>query len=186
MQSGSKLDSQEQRRLGQLINVTNTWSGKAKLRLLTQEPCLEIRKMLSCAARPSKGSSVMPSRIQFLFLFTVDSLTLPTSHLFLCHLHSGYFLMATLSLENKLHQICKAFSTYRSCEALDSLWKERCLYKHQRAIIHLPTQGEAISVVPSAHFQLLLLVYKTKHLSSYLKVIPIGRDREQTTKFFLD
>lgn len=73
--------------------------------------------------------------------------------------------------------MCKGFSTYRSYEALDSLWEERCFYKHQRAIIPLPRQGEAISVVHSAHFKLLLLVNKTKHLSFYLKVIPKGRDK---------
>lgn len=80
------------------------------------------------------------------------------------------------NLPNQLQKICRVFYIL-ALEVLDSLWEERNFYKHQTAIIPLPRQGEAILVVPLAHFKLLLLVNKTKQLSSWLKVFPIGRDK---------
>lgn len=76
MQSGFKLDSYEQRRLGQLINVTNTW-WEGKTQTAKPKTATEIRKMVTSVSQPSKRSFVVPSRVQFLFLlFTVDPLTL--------------------------------------------------------------------------------------------------------------
>lgn len=44
MKSESKLDPDEQSRHRQLINVTNTWQGKVKLRLPTSEPCCKDKE----------------------------------------------------------------------------------------------------------------------------------------------
>lgn len=133
----------------------------------------------------------MPSRVQFLFLlFTVYSLT--PLHWASQDFSFSFYLCTTLlldgcpltiksttrnlqNLQNQLQKICRVFYIL-ALEVLDSLWEERNFYKHQTAIIPLPRQGEAILVVPLAHFKLLLLVNKTKQLSSWLKVFPIGRD----------
>ena len=61
---------------------------------------------------------------------------------------------------------------------------EACFYKHQRAIIPLPGRGETVSGMPSAHGQLLLLVNKTKHLSSYLQVTSTGKDKRADSWIF--
>lgn len=109
MQSGSTLDSLEQRQLRQLMNVTNTWwEGR------TQTPniqtyyrdkeddnlCVTAQQMKFChALKRSISISFVYSRPTDRHYFT----TLTSAYLLLYLLHIRYFLMAAFSLENKLH-----------------------------------------------------------------------------------
>lgn len=109
MQSGSTVDSLEQRRLRQLMNVTNTWwEGK------TQTPNIQTyyrdkeddnlhvtaQQMKFChALKHSIFISFVYSRPTNIHYFT----TWTSAYLLLYRLHIRYFLMSAFSIENKLH-----------------------------------------------------------------------------------
>lgn len=122
----------------------------------------------------SKWSFVMlafKGSIFISFVYRIPSnpieLGLRTSFFPYC-LHIMYFLMAAFHKKTSYIKLVKG-------SLPTGLEKHLIAFgKKQTSESNYPS---AKGGVPSAHFKLLLLVNKTEHLSSYLKVIPIGWDK---------